>query len=401
MSERIVSGSVRGDGRVIEGQGFHASRTSPGRYLIVFQPPLSDVGSGMVRLIDTRQADALQARVSSLDGLHASITVTGRAQEARDCAFSFVVSGQNHVGHSAPQPADPLAPAQVTPTPAIGSPAPPVLSFPRQQDTNSAPADSSLIHQIEHLKQQMQDVLRPLQRENRMLHSRLAIAARQANGGRKVIPAANGFPGVAAGPLLTRLLRDHPIDTVLDLGRTDLQRLAILAQQDRQVTAVVDTSATAVVSPYVTLLRRAPLTSDPSRPFQCVVAIDLLQRQADPQAFLRLLRSQLAEGGVLALSVPAMRYPLVGGDLSIWSAGLVLYHLVLAGFDCRNVKLLPQDERIFVLLTSKIIAPTAFDAGGPPQPDQLRPYLPPLLEFMETAEGLAFNGDLPAIGWTA
>lgn len=396
MSERIVSGSVRGDGKVLDGQGFHASRTASGRYLIVFRPPLYEIMSGMAHLIDTRQAGHLTAKVSSLDGLHASITVTDPSEEPHDCAFSFVFSGHAH-DTGGPQPADPMTPAQVIPTPAIGSPSPPVLSFPRQPDTAPDIAPASLASQIEKLKQTMQDVLRPLQRENRMLKSRLSMAARQANGGRKVISAANAFPQIAAGPLLTRLLREYVFHTVLDLGLPDLQRLTLLAQQDRRVTAIAGTSLTAVSLPNVQLAAHVPQPdSQPS--FDCVVAIDVLQRHSDPQAFLRSAHEQLMEGGVLALSVPAMRYPQVTGDLSIWSGGLLLQHLVLAGFDCRNVQLLPQEEHLYILVVKSSIPPVPLDRGKP-QMKAMQQYLPTSLDYMETPEGLAFNGDLPAIGW--
>jgi hypothetical protein len=397
MSERIVSGSVKGDGKVLEGEGFHASRTGPGRYLIVFRPPLSKVGSGMARLIDTRQAGQLQAQVSSMDGLHAAISVSDQALQGRDCAFSFVFTGESHSGAASPQPADPLAPAAAMLAPSIGSPAPPVLSFPRQQEATEPPADTSLTGQIERLKQTMQDVLRPLQRENLMLKSRLAMVARQANGGRKITPAANAFPDMAAGPLLTRLLHDYRMRSVLDLGQPDLRRLALLAGDDRAVTAVADPAVTVVSSPQVTLRREGPSSSEAGR-FDCVLAVDLLQWQADPKAFLRMAHAQLVEGGVLALSVPALRYPQINGELSIWSGGLLLQHLVLAGFDCRKVKLLTLREEIYLLLEKASIEPTLLE-GKPVSIATLRAHLPDALTYLETPQGLTFNGDVPDIGW--
>ncbi|WP_137128851.1 methyltransferase domain-containing protein [Rhizobium sp. FY34] len=401
MAERIVSGAVRADGQVLEGQGFHVSRKTAGSYLILFQPPLSAIENGMAQLIDTRHAGLLKAAVSSVDGLHAAITVTDAANAMRDCAFSFVFTGQNHEDRMSLPRVHPLDPTGVIADPAIGSPAPPVVSLRRSHETAQAPdsgEDLSPLAQLKRLKETMQQVLRPLQRENRMLKSRLEITARQTNGGRRIVPAADAFPQIEAGPLLTLLLRQHRFQSVLDLGQPDLQRLALLAADGRQVTGVVTSAVASLPTPNVTLRQHAPV--DPETPFDCVIAIDLLQRQVDPQAFLRRAHGMLAEGGVLALSVPAMRYPLVTGDLSIWSGGLLLYHLVLSGFDCRNVKMLTQGEQIFLVLVKTSIEPAPL--GVPlPLPETMRVHLPHGLEFVETPDGgLAFDGDLPAIGWT-
>lgn len=401
MAERIVSGAVRADGQVLQGQGFHVSRQAAGRYLIVFQPPLSAIENGMAQLIDTRLAGQLNAAVSSVDGLHAAITVTDAAHEMRDCAFSFVFTGQSHADRTSVPASHPLDPTGAIADPAIGSPAPPVVSLRRSHETAQA-ADSaedlSPLAQLERLKQTMQQVLRPLQRENRMLKSRLEITARQTNGGRRIVPAADAFPQIEAGPLLTLLLRQHRFQSVLDLGQVDLQRLALLAEGGRQVTGVVTSAVASLQTPNVTLRQDIPL--DPETPFDCVIAIDLLQRQVDPQAFLRRAHRMLAEGGVLALSVPAMRYPLVTGDLTIWSGGLLLYHLVLSGLDCRNVKMLTQGEQIFLVLVKASIEPAPLGTFVP-SPGTMRAHLPQGLEFIEMPDGgLGFDGDLPAIGWS-
>ncbi|MGF9691273.1 class I SAM-dependent methyltransferase [Rhizobium sp. 0TCS1.26] len=407
MSERIVSGSVKADGSVLRGQGFHVARKSAGRYLIVFQPPLIEVAGGMTQLTGDTQTSGCQARVASVDGVHAAISIDGPDAQHVDCDFSFVFSGREH-GAAPARHGSSVDPTQVLPEPAIGSPAgnPPVVAFPtrrRKDEDPQAVLDatdaSSYAVQVERLKTMMHQVLKPLQRENRMLKSRLDIAARQANGGRRIEPPANAYPQLDAGPLLTRLLNSQRVRSVLDLGTEDLARLALLSPRVEQVTAVVGLESSAHLSPNVTLRRDVPQLGVADGDFDCLIAIDLLQRHPDPQAFLRQLNVLLAEGGTLALAVPALRYPLVTGDLSIWSSGLILYHLAAAGFDCRDVQLTTDDGRIYVLLVKRSIALPTFEQALPPV-DRLRPYLPASLEFVETSAGLAFDGDVHAIGWT-
>jgi hypothetical protein len=409
MSERIVSGSVKADGSVLRGQGFHVARKSAGRYLIVFQPPLIEVAGGMTQLTGDTSKPGCQARVASVDGVHAAITIDGPDAQHIDCDFSFVFSGREHA--AAPSRHGPsVDPTQVLPEPAIGSPANhPVVAFPTQRirrtDDPQAALETADVNsyalQVERLKTMMHQVLKPLQRENRMLKSRLDIAARQANGGRRIEPPANAYPQLDAGPLLTRLLDTQHFRSVLDLGREDLARLALLSAKVEQVTAVVGAQACAHLSANVRLRREIPQAGEAQSPFDGLIAIDLLQRHPHPQAFLRHLNLLLAEGGTLALAVPALRYPLVTGDLSIWSSGLILYHLAAAGFDCRDVQLTTEDDRIYVVLVKRSIGMQVPQDSELPPVDRLRPYLPASLGFVETPAGLAFDGDVHAIGWTS
>ena len=46
--------------------------------------------------------------------------------------------------------------------------------------------------------------------------------------------------------------------------------------------------------------------------------------------FLKKVHSLLNEGGYLAIIVPPRKPFIVGGHVTIWNAGLVLYNLILA-----------------------------------------------------------------------
>ena len=46
----------------------------------------------------------------------------------------------------------------------------------------------------------------------------------------------------------------------------------------------------------------------------------------------------MKDDGVLAITVPPGESLVIGGHLTNWNAGILLYNLVLAGFDCGDLR---------------------------------------------------------------
>ena len=61
----------------------------------------------------------------------------------------------------------------------------------------------------------------------------------------------------------------------------------------------------------------------------------------------------LKPGGVLCVTVPPAKHNIVGGHVSLWNAGLLLYRLILAGFDCSNAAVKAYGYNISVILRYK------------------------------------------------
>lgn len=61
----------------------------------------------------------------------------------------------------------------------------------------------------------------------------------------------------------------------------------------------------------------------------------------------------LKPGGILCITVPPAKPEIVGGHVSLWNAGLLLYRLVLAGFDCSQAAVKTYGYNISVLLRYK------------------------------------------------
>lgn len=73
-----------------------------------------------------------------------------------------------------------------------------------------------------------------------------------------------------------------------------------------------------------------------------------LEHQRNAGAFLDRLYDLTAPDGWLVVTVPPLKHRIVGGHVSLWNAGLLLYNLVLAGFDCRLAKVMRYGYNITV-----------------------------------------------------
>lgn len=85
-------------------------------------------------------------------------------------------------------------------------------------------------------------------------------------------------------------------------------------------------------------------------PLDAIWASHVLEHQVNPGLFLGRCFDLLPEGGLLAITVPHDRRDLAGGHVIAWNEGLLAYHLVLAGFDCRRASVgLYRRQLSFVL----------------------------------------------------
>ncbi len=68
--------------------------------------------------------------------------------------------------------------------------------------------------------------------------------------------------------------------------------------------------------------------------FNGVWTCHTLEHSAGPGAFLHTCREALYREGWLAVTVPPAKTVLVGGHVTLWTLNLLIYNLILAGFDC-------------------------------------------------------------------
>lgn len=90
-----------------------------------------------------------------------------------------------------------------------------------------------------------------------------------------------------------------------------------------------------------------------SDPFDLVWASHVLEHQRNPGAFLEKCRADTKPGGWLAITVPPMKESVVGGHVALFNAGMLLYHLVLAGIDCRKSAVLSAGYNVSVIVRNE------------------------------------------------
>jgi hypothetical protein len=65
---------------------------------------------------------------------------------------------------------------------------------------------------------------------------------------------------------------------------------------------------------------------------------------------LDAMYAELRPGGLLCIVVPPAKHNIVGGHLTLWNAGLLLYNLIRAHFDCAKAAVRTYDYNVAVLV---------------------------------------------------
>ena len=201
---------------------------------------------------------------------------------------------------------------------------------------------------------------------------------------------------------LRKLLTDYDFHSVLDIGCGEGLHSDIFLQNGKIVFSL-DYGK----SPY--LMRREDrkniIIGDfmkyrfGSQTFDAVWCSHVLEHQPDSHQFLLRVHSVLRENGVLAVTIPPLKHDIVGGHVSLWNAGLLLYHLVLAGFDCRHAAVKKHGYNISVIVVKRsidIMSELVFDSGDI---RTIQPYLPDGISYRDSLADVQFNGDIDELNW--
>ena len=90
---------------------------------------------------------------------------------------------------------------------------------------------------------------------------------------------------------------------------------------------------------------------------------------------------------------------IVGGHLSLWNAGLLLYQLVIAGFDCKDAIVKKYGYNISVIVKKNEIDiknKLVYDNGDI---STIKQYLPKQIKYDINFKDISFCGDIENIGW--
>lgn len=142
---------------------------------------------------------------------------------------------------------------------------------------------------------------------------------------------------------LLRVLK-MPFRTVLDVGSGG-PHADIFREQGKEVTTVNLYDAD-YVGDYLSLDLGT---------FDLVWASHVLEHSPNPGLFLRKCFSDLNEDGVLAVTVPPAKHNIVGGHLTLWNAGLLLYNIILSGNDCSEAMVKTYGYNVSVIVRKRPI----------------------------------------------
>lgn len=80
-----------------------------------------------------------------------------------------------------------------------------------------------------------------------------------------------------------------------------------------------------------------------------------LEHMLDTHTALKRLHTVCKPGGLICITVPPMKPQIVGGHVSLWNAGMLLYRLVMAEFDCSHARVKTYGYNVSVILNRQRI----------------------------------------------
>lgn len=194
------------------------------------------------------------------------------------------------------------------------------------------------------------------------------------------------------------LLKNYTFDTILDVGSGSGKHATVFRTFGKDVTEIdLGSSCYASKNKNLKIIEANYLDYNFKDKFDVVWASHVLEHQVNINLFLRKLHSDLKEGGILAITVPPLKHTIVGGHVSLWNAGLLLYNLILAGFDCSNSKIKTYGYNISVIIEKNTIQLPALtkDYGDL---WNLRQFFPKEI-FGDNIKKDQFDGDIQELNW--
>lgn len=192
---------------------------------------------------------------------------------------------------------------------------------------------------------------------------------------------------------LQKLCEDFEFDTVLDVGSGAGLHADLFKKVGKEVTAV--DFGTSIYfkqrDDKYEYYQGDFMEIDFGKKFDCVWASHVLEHQPNPGKFIERLIDLTIPGGIIAISVPPLKHDIVGGHLTLWNAGLLLYNLVFAGLDCSSASVRTYGYNISVITRNikRNIVTLDYDSGDI---NKLANYFP-----MKVGEG--FDGRIKTLNW--
>lgn len=185
------------------------------------------------------------------------------------------------------------------------------------------------------------------------------------------------------------LANEYEFDTVLDIGGGDRAAARIFRALDKEV-LILDATYNPAFPPDI---RADFLDVALTDPFDLLFCSHVLEQQRNIGAFTDRLFDVLPEGGILALTTsPICSHRVAPSHCNPLNAGMLLYHLVMSGFDCREARVLTYGNNTTVVVRRKA---TGLVRRSSAMASDFTAFLPAAIKV--GAE--QFNGAIRAIDW--
>jgi len=201
-----------------------------------------------------------------------------------------------------------------------------------------------------------------------------------------------------ADQVFKKLLKEYEFETVLDIGYGDAEQTKGFLAAGKKVTAIDYNPRTEVEGVEIIIgdfMNHRQFSLDTQ--YDCVWASHVLEHQMNPQKFLQRVSKVAAVGGIIAITVPPMKHQIVGGHLTWWNAGKLLYTLVLSGVDCSGCSIKSYGYNISIILKNTPIQDFDWSVLKYNKHDLkiLEPYFP----FKINKNAPFFDGDIKELNW--
>ena len=183
-------------------------------------------------------------------------------------------------------------------------------------------------------------------------------------------------------------------ESILDVGTGPGVHATVLEKLGKQVTAIDFHSFSPTL---ISRIRTPEIIGDYmeikfAKKFDAIWCCHVLEHQRNCGLFLSKLLSDLKDGGFLVLTVPPAKSEIVGGHLSLWNAGLLIYNIILSGNNCRNAIVKKYGYNISIITRKDIIIDMPKLSYGRGDLELLAPYFP-----LDVFQG--FCGEIAELNW--
>jgi hypothetical protein len=138
-----------------------------------------------------------------------------------------------------------------------------------------------------------------------------------------------------------------------------------------------------------------------SNRFFALNSSNVLEHQRNVGAFLDKVFTDTLEGGLVAITVPAALSSMIIGHPTILTPLHLVYHLILAGFDCRYARIKNYDWQFSVLLEKRSNGVRRSNIAATHYPQDVPDYYPDLLRWfpIDMPESGDIWGEIDAVNW--